>query len=573
MLFRSTLARPTLLALALALTIADRPAPSRPDPTPALGDYLRAVVALHADDYPFAAEHMLRALAADPANHALRQQAFVAVALAGRPEAARIASGLPNDATASMLLGNDAAIAGRWDAAQRQFANLPHDGGLAEILRPALVAWSLAGAGHTDSALQTLAPLLSGTRLPGFYALQAGLIADLAGRADDAAADYHLAQTGSAGLNLSLVRVLAGFAARHNHAQDGLALVHALVAAAPTLAIAEPGIDASLAAHPIENARQGLARTYSAVATLINAQAQAQTQTQGSETPAAANTGALLMLRFSETLDPASSETRLMLADADEALHVPAASLAALATVPPGDPLFPLVEIRQAELQRGLGHDDAARDLLSRLSAAFPRQPVPARELGEMFSDEHRYLEADTAFDRAIADLPQPTGDDWQLFFDRAVSLDRSRQWNRAEADLRRALSLSPEQPFVLNYLGYSYAEQGRDLDEARHMLERALDQKPHDGAFLDSLGWIILKQGHVDQAIETLQEAAETTPEDPTVNYHLGVAYWQAGRRMEAQDQWQRALILNPDPSDLPKIEARLHEAALGTLPQSSPR
>ena len=118
----------------------------------------------------------------------------------------------------------------------------------------------------------------------------------------------------------------------------------------------------------------------------------------------------------------------------------------------------------------------------------------------------------------------------------------------------------------MLNYLGYSYAEQDRNLDEARHMLERALAQKPHDGAFLDSLGWIILRQKHVGEAIEQLQQAAELTPEDPTVNYHLGVAYWDAGRRVEAENQWRRALILNPDADDLPKIQAHLREADSGT-------
>ncbi len=553
------------LALSVAFTTAAAQSSSpRSAGTPALGDYLRAVVALQANDFSFAAEHMLRALAADPSNESLRRRSFVAAALAGRPEAARVASGLPADPTATMLTGNDAAIAGRWDDAGRTFGGLPHDGGLSDVLRPVLIAWSQLGANHSDAALQTLSPLVNGQRFPGFYALNAALIADLAGRTEEAGADYHLAQVGSPGLNLSLVRILGSFAARHNHSADALALVHALVTAAPALAIAEPGLDASLTQPTVPNARDGLANAYRNVASIMSA----AVPSDNGNAPERGNTGALLMLRFSETLDPVSSETRLMIADADEALHNQAASLAVLAEVPSRDPLFPLVELRQAELQRALGHDDAARDIFSRLTTAYPHQPLPARELGETLSDEHRYLEADAAFDRAVSDVPQPTGDDWELFFDRAVALDRTHQWNRAEADLKRALSLSPEQPFVLNYLGYSYAEQGRNLDPARRMLERALDQKPRDGAFLDSLGWIILKQGRVEQAIDTLQQAAELTPEDPTVNYHLGVAYWAAGRRVEAEDEWRRALILNPDPSDLPKIEARLHEAALGPAP-----
>lgn len=571
MVSSSRLQRASLSLLALTLAASDgRPAAAQSHPIEP-GEYLRAVVALQQADYPFAADHMLRALAADPSNRSLRRQTFVAATLAGRSEAARLASGLPDDPSASLLIANDAAIAGRWDDAAHLYSTLPHDGGLADVLRPVLVAWSLAGAGHTDNALQTLAPFIAGARLPGFYALHAGLIADLAGRNDDAATDLHLAQIDAAGLNLSLVRVLAGYAARHGHAQDGAALVHALVSAAPSLAIAETGIDTALADKPVATARDGLARAYRGVASLLTAQAQ-QTPAAGAASSQSGNTGALLMLRFSDTLDPKSSETALMIADADAALHAPASGLAALAVVAPNDPLAPLVELRKAELQQAAGNDDAARDLLEHLVAAYPKQPGPSRELGEILSDEHRYDEASASFSRAIGDIATPSGDDWQLFFDRAVALDRSHQWNRAEADLKHALALSPEQPFVLNYLGYSDAEQGRNLDAARRMLERALDQKPHDGAFLDSLGWIILKQGDTANAIDTLQQAAELTPEDPTVNYHLGVAYWNAGRKTEALDQWQRALILNPDPNDLPKIEARLKEADLKPAANTTP-
>ena len=283
----------------------------------------------------------------------------------------------------------------------------------------------------------------------------------------------------------------------------------------------------------------------------------------------AETTSALLMLRFALALDPGWSETRLVISDLAEQMHDDRAALDVLAPVRASAPLAALVQLRRAELDSALGQDAEARRLYGALIAAYPGQSEPAREEGELLNDEHRYGEAAERLTLAIADRGTPRADDWTLFFDRAVALDRSHQWNRAEADLRHALALSPDQPYVLNYLGYSYAEQGRDLEEARHMLERALAQKPRDGAFLDSLGWIILRQGDVPQAIEQLQEAAELTPEDPTVNYHLGVAYWQAGRRVEAENQWRRALILNPDAEDLPKIQAHLREA--NALPPSS--
>ena len=563
---RSTAA---LLACLLGIRAA-LGAPAKPAGAPEhalFGEYLAASVALQATDYDYAAEHMLRALGADPRNRPLRERAFLAASLAGRPEAPLLASGLTGNTAAALVTGNAAALAGHWTDAIRAYTAIPHDAALGDLMRPILVAWAEFGAGHPEIALQSLTTALSGNRLPGFYALQAALLADAADRAPDAAASYHLAQEASPGLNLALARMLASFEARAGRLDDAKQLIHALVASVPTLTISEAGIDASLMQKPVATARQGLAHAYLAAAALMTAQQQAEPHDEEEGEAAAGHdaetTSALLMLRFALTLDPTWSETRLVISDLEESMHDRRLALDVLAPVRGSDALAALAGLRRAELESALGQDADARRTYGELIAAFPGQAEPAREDGELLNDEHRYPEAAEKLSLAIADTKNPGGDDWTLFFDRAVAYDRSHQWNRAEADLRHALALSPDQPYVLNYLGYSYAEQGRNLDEARHMLERALAQKPRDGAFLDSLGWIILRQGRVTQAVEQLQQAAELTPEDPTVNYHLGVAYWQAGRRVEAENQWRRALILNPDADELPKIQAHLHEAS----------
>ncbi len=538
---------------------ARAPHAARVTSRPAFGIYLAGIDALRANNFAVAADNMLRALAADPTNHTLREQAFLAAALAGRPEAARLASGLPDNGAAVLLLGDRLAMAGAWNEAAHAFATAPHDGSVVDVLRPVLVAWAEAGAGHTSLALQTLAPLLAGTRLPGLYAVQAALIADLAGRRAEADADYHLAQTASPELNLTLVRIFADAAAREGRVADAKALIHSLIASAPSLVVAEAGLDASLTTPVVGSARAGLASAYMSVTALMAEQSPA-------------DTSALLLLRYGLALDPGSSETRLLISDVEQSLHDTDAALAVLQPIRASDPLFAAVELREAELDEMAGHDGAALGILRSLAEAEPGQPEPYRELGEILSEQQRYGEAVVAFDHAIAAIPHPAGDDWQILFDRAVALDKSHQWNRAEADLLHALLLSPEQPLVLNYLAYSDAEQDRDLAHARRMVERALDQKPHNGAYLDTLGWIMLKQAEIGPAIDTLQQAAELTPEDPTVNYHLGVAYWQAGRRVEAEDQWQRALILKPDPGDLTRIKARLREAAAGNPNRASP-
>ena len=111
----------------------------------------------------------------------------------------------------------------------------------------------------------------------------------------------------------------------------------------------------------------------------------------------------------------------------------------------------------------------------------------------------------------------------------------------------------------MLNYLGYSWVDQGINLDQGMAMVKRAVQQKPDDGYIVDSLGWAYFRVGNYDEAVKQLERAIELKPEDPTINEHLGDAYWRVGRELEAKFQWAHARDLKPDPEELPKIEAKL--------------
>ena len=149
----------------------------------------------------------------------------------------------------------------------------------------------------------------------------------------------------------------------------------------------------------------------------------------------------------------------------------------------------------------------------------------------------------DTAFERAGDDA------DWRLYYTRGIALERARQWDRAERDLLKALELEPDQPLVLNYLGYSWIEQGQNLDRAKKMIEKAVLQRPQDGYIADSLGWALYRLGNYPEAVVNLERAVALEPGDPIINDHLGDAYWLAGRREEARFQWTRALTQDPKP------------------------
>ena len=131
--------------------------------------------------------------------------------------------------------------------------------------------------------------------------------------------------------------------------------------------------------------------------------------------------------------------------------------------------------------------------------------------------------------------------------------------WEQAEKDLKEALKLYPDQPHVLNYLGYSWIDQGINLDEGMRMIRRAVEQRPDDGYIVDSLGWAYYRIGNYDEAVKNLERAVELKPEDPTINDHLGDAYYRVGRTLEAQFQWSHARDLKPEPDDLKKIEEKL--------------
>lgn len=125
----------------------------------------------------------------------------------------------------------------------------------------------------------------------------------------------------------------------------------------------------------------------------------------------------------------------------------------------------------------------------------------------------------------------------------------------------------SPDQPYVLNYFGYTWADKSRNLPQAREMVEKALQKRPNDGAIVDSLGWVMFRQGQTADAVKTLERAVELEPEDPEINGHLGDAYWAAGRKLEATYQWRRALTFNPEPDAAARLEAKLQSGTAPTV------
>jgi Flp pilus assembly protein TadD len=179
--------------------------------------------------------------------------------------------------------------------------------------------------------------------------------------------------------------------------------------------------------------------------------------------------------------------------------------------------------------------------------------------LGNVLRGHKKFAECADVYSKGVATLEHPQKANWVVFYFRGICYERSHRWPQAEADLKEALKLFPEQPHVLNYLGYSWIDKGIHLDEGMAMIKRAVQQRPDDGYIVDSLGWAYYKLGNYEEAAKQLERAIELKPEDPTINDHLGDAYWRIGRTLEAHFQWAHARDLKPDPEDLVKIEEKL--------------
>ncbi|MEL6373507.1 MAG: tetratricopeptide repeat protein, partial [Pseudomonadota bacterium] len=179
--------------------------------------------------------------------------------------------------------------------------------------------------------------------------------------------------------------------------------------------------------------------------------------------------------------------------------------------------------------------------------------------LGSMMISDKKYLNAVGHYTDAIKIIGTPTPRDWRAYFSRGTAFERLKRWPEAERDLQRALKLSPNQASVLNYLGYSWIDQGLNLRKGMALIEKAVRLKPNDGFITDSLGWAHYKLGNFPEAVRHLERAVELRPEDPVLNDHLGDAYWKVGRRDEARAQWREVLTLSPTDEDRAKVRRKL--------------
>ena len=525
--------------------------PARPEEEfsgSAAGAYLAGREAQGRHDLESAAFYLARALALDPDNVEILHRAAVALALQGRvKDAAALAIRLEafdeESTVPVMLLAEQRAKQDDWAGLSALLAPLP-ERGLYSYLLPLNRAWAKMGEGDVDAALQALKALDHVQGLSVLRDFNQALITDLAERPQEAEKAYRATLAAPAGRSLRTVSLFAGFLHRHGREAEASQLVTAFRHDHPDLPDLEFS-DRRLVASPAEGMAEGF---FGAALTLRQA---------------GAVDLALFFSQLALDLRPDFPLAKVMLGDILSGLSQWEAANLYYRQLPPGSPLYRGVRLRVAHNLEEQGRVDEAAAQLESLAQEAPAQADAPLALGDLFRRQRRWLEAVQGYDRAVAILEKEGRDEWALYYARGIALERANLWPRAEADLLHALELQPDEPQVLNYLGYSWVEQGVNLPRATQMIEKAVSQRPEDGFIIDSLGWAFYRSGDFPRAVETLQKAVALEPGDAAINDHLGDALWSAGRREEARFQWQHALLFDPDPELKAQLAKKLQQAA----------
>jgi Flp pilus assembly protein TadD len=520
----------------------------------AYGAFLAARYAVALNDPTGATKYYIEALQADPDNHALLSEGFLSALLAGSPHAQELAARIPDNTLAVLLRGNQAALDGNFRQAKELFSLLPQDD-LTALIKPLLLAWTKFGQGNTQAALLGLGPYFNSSGFGAVYVLNAALIADAAHDDKDAAQLYAAVNTDQP--NLRLAEILASWQARQGQTAQAAAEFATLAAAHPDLLIAVPALQAQMQRPVINTAVQGMAEAYLTLAGALDQPSQGFLRTT--------------LLRFALMLRPDLTAARLLLASTQSGNDGPSATpthmqmenaLDTLQPITPDDALYGPAALQQANLLAALGRPADAVALLDKLIAMMPGDPDLLANAGDVLRGANQLAAAIPYYDKAIAAVGKPPPPNaWVLFFDRGICQDQLGNWAAAEQDMLTALSLSPNQPYVLNYLAYSWAMRGEKLDRAEAMLQQAVGLDPNDGAVIDSLGYVNLREGNTKMAVKLLTQAVELDPDDAEVNAHLGDAFWQAGQKLQANYQWQRALSLQPDAKLRAEITGKLQQ------------
>lgn len=523
------------------------------------GSYLAAQVAIDDNDDDAAVKFLERALALDPDDNDLKQDLFVALVSNGRiSDAAEIARNTPKLGTSQNLAGYVLAAEAMRKRSWNNAINALKDVSgvdLDKTLREISHAWALQGLGQTDQAIARIEELDGPEWISVMKNYHAGLIANAGGKHDIAAEKFQAVIDNRAVISVlteTYIRAVEAMVRNRSKAGDqekaeetldyGLSL---LPSHSPFMVLKEQLEEDKVLKPLLTTPQQGMAELFYNIATAIRRDG--------------AGNFSKNYLQISHSLAPKSDVIQIGLAELYLQQGAYEKSNAFYSSVADTSPFSRIARLEKATNLSRLDKKEEAIAELESLIESDPNDLTGYMTLGNVFSREERYQEAADTYDKAVSIIGEPKSFHWNLFFRRGISYERLKQWDKAEPNFLKSLELSANQPEVLNYLGYSWVDQGINLDEGMDMIRRAVELRPRSGFIVDSLGWAHYRLGQYEDAVRELERAVQLMPQDPTINDHLGDAYWKVGRKLEATFQWNIALATKTPPDNPEAIKAKL--------------
>ena len=520
----------------------------------ALGSYLAGRFARSERDTAAAAGFYEDALQEDPNNLALLQRAFLATLAEGRMERAVELAGRRPDGEARGVISE--MVLAVQDIRERRFESargrlLEKDqGGFGSMLRPIAIGWVEAGLNRPDAAVAALGAVEERSAFSAFRSFHTALINDFLGRTEAADKAYRETREGGSGAPTRVFLAHASLLSRNGRTEEAAKLLDEQIERSPENAALLHARREVAAGRPlkalIESPAEGVAEAFFGAAGAL-----AQDRTADASR---------VYVRLALYLRPKFDAAQLLLGELMENDKRWEEAIGAFRAVPAESPYSWEARLHVANALNRQDKSDEAAALLRAMSEERPNDTAALVALADMLRGRDRYQQAAEVYERAMTRISGELQErHWPLLYARGIAFERSKAWDRAEADFLAALKLKPDQPLVLNYLGYSWVEQGKNFERAREMIERAVAKRPNDGYIVDSLGWVLYRIGDFKGAVRQLERAVELRPEDPTINEHLGDAYWRVGRRLEARFQWRHALALGPDKDRVEQIAHKI--------------
>ena len=523
-----------------------------PEDAAALGDYLVARYAAMTNDPREAASRYAAAIETAPRSTEIAERAVFSALLSGDfRQAVRLAhkaQGAGNDGTVVRLtLGIDAMAAGK-DEISAVYLDEAGFGPFNRTVARSISAWRMTNHEGPAAAEVFLKDTLTGDpRLDSATLYTMGLIQLSAGEDDAALSTFETLWDSGAKLAVGLeahARLLAARGDR-DRAVHLLTAFRDQVGANATLERLRADIEAGRDIRVTRlTPKQGAAlAVYVPAAALVS-------RTDDDV--------AAIYFVLALALDPDLHEARSLWAQSLDKAGRRNEAIAVLSQIPESSPFYASARGQIAWAMRRQGRDAEAIQLARTALAHSPDRSLKV-QLADLYRSLARYDEADRLLTGIIEDDAKAGRADWRILYARGATREALDRWPEAEADLKAALQIEPQDPLILNHLGYTYVDRGINLEEGLNLIRSALTYNPDSGFITDSLGWAYYRLGRYELATYFLERAVELEPGDPTLNDHLGDAYWRAGRKLEAKYQWERSLKLDPAEQERARIEVKL--------------